>query len=259
MSGARKFAFLGAWGAALTVVILAMSVYMRLGTRIDGDIAVSVLPEAWEQAARWVHRISAMAVGILAALVLVLAAGDRPVPRARRLAIACIVALTLVLSIVGRYTPGYFFDGVTVANVVGGMGLAAAFWWLRADPQARADPVAVAALLAVLAQAGLGAATDAAAMRGEQGLGPLHLWFAVFFIVLILVAAWRQRARARLANAVAAVAGTQFVLGFFLIGVRPMALAWVHSMVACVLALLLVSLAVGTKALGPQMNTDEHG
>jgi heme A synthase len=259
MSAARRFAAIGAWGAALTLVILAMSVYLRLGTRIEADLAASVLPEAWEQGARLAHRIAAMGVGALAALVLVLAARERPLPRPRLHAIAGIVALTLVLAVIGRYTPGYRFDAVTIANLVGGMGLAAAFWWLRAAPQSRADPVGVAALLAVLAQAGLGAATDAAAMRGEQAFGALHLWFAMVFIGLVLAAAWRQRARARLANAVAVVAGIQFVLGFFLIGVRPMVLAWVHSMVACLLALLLVSLAVGTKASGPQMNTDEHG
>ena len=250
MSAARKFAVLGAWGAALTLVIIAMSVYLRLGSRMDGDIAVSVLPEAWEQGARVAHRLAAMAVAALAALGLVLAARERPVPPARLRAIAGVVALTLMLAVIGRYTPGYVFDGVTIANMVGGMALAAAFWWLRADPRAQVDPVALAAVLGVLALAGLGAATDAAAMRGERAFGPLHLWAAMFFIVLALAAAWRQRSRPRIASAVAAVAGTQFVLGFFLVGARPLVLAWVHSMVACLLVLLLVSLAVGAKANG---------
>ena len=236
----------GAWGAALTVVILAMSVLLRLGTRLEAGEAVSMLPAAMEQAARIAHRLAAMGVGLLAALALVQMWIERPVAPARRYAVVAIVGLTLVLASIGRHTPGYRIDAVTIANVTGGIALAAAFALLRATSgaQTRIDGVAAGALALLLALAGLGAATDAAALRGEQAFGPMHLWVAAFFIALALAAAWHQRRRARLAGAVAALAGIQFVLGFFLVGQRPIALAWAHAMIACALALLLVSLAV---------------
>jgi hypothetical protein len=187
-----------------------------------------------------------MGVGLLAALALVQVWNERPVPRARRYAVVAILGLTLLLASIGRHTPGYRIDAVTIANVTGGIGLAAAFALLRAasGAQTKIDGVSAGALVLLLVLAGLGAATDAAALRGEHAFGPVHLWVAACFIALALTAAWHQRRRARVAGAVAALAGIQFVLGFFLVGQRPIALAWTHAMVACVLALLLASLAV---------------
>ena len=183
---------IGAWGAALTVVILAMSVLLRLGTRIEAGEAVSMLPGAMEQAARIAHRLAAMGVGVLAALALVLAWKEHPVPRARRYAVVAIVGLTLLLASIGRYTPGYRIDAVTIANVAGGVALAAAFALLRAagGPETRIDGVAAGALGLLLVLAGLGAATDAAALRGEHAFGPVHFWVAALFIGLALAAAW---------------------------------------------------------------------
>jgi hypothetical protein len=241
-----SFRSVGAWGAALTVVILAMSVLLRLGTRLEAGEAVSMLPAAMEQAARIAHRLAAMGVGLLAVGALVQLATQRPVAPGRRNAVAVIVALTLLLASIGRHTPGYRIDAVTVANVTGGIALAAAFAALRAVSglTVSVDRVAAAALALLLVLAGLGAAADAAALRGEQAFGPAHLWVATLFIVSALVAAWHQRERVRVATAVAALAGVQFVLGFFLVDQRPLALAWTHAMVACALALLLVSLAL---------------
>ena len=208
---------IGAWGAALTVVILAMSVLLRPGTRIEAGEAVSMLPGAMEQAARIAHRLAAMGVGVLAALALVLAWKEHPVPRARRYAVVAIVGLTLLLASIGRYTPGYRIDAVTIANVAGGVALAAAFALLRAagGPETRIDGVAAGALGLLLVLAGLGAATDAAALRGEHAFGPVHFWVAALFIGLALAAAWHQRQRVRVASVVAALAGIQFVLGSF--------------------------------------------
>jgi heme A synthase len=247
MKAARLLSSAALWGALLTAVILAMSVLLRLGTQLEAGEAVSTLPAAVEQWARLAHRVAAMAVGILAALALVAVVRDRPLARERIAAVACVVLLTLLLAVIGRYTPGYRLDLVTMLNVVGGTALAAAFWWLRAPREERgAEPVAFVALALLLVLAALGAAADAAAMRGQRILGPLHLWVAGIFVVLALVAAWRQRHRRALAAAVATLTVVQFVLGFALVAApvaRPIAPAWIHAMIALTLALLLVSLA----------------
>lgn len=256
MNRERMVATAGLWGAILTAVILAMSFLLRLGTRIDADVAFSVLPPDMEQWARLAHRVAAMAVAILAALALVAVATERPVRRARLAPVICVVALTLLLSAIGRYTPGYRFDLVTVLNVVGGIGLAAAFWWLRVSTGSSRPPdiVASAALGLLLVLATLGACADAYAMRGERAFVPPHLVFAPIFVVTAFFAAWRQRHRLVLAGAVVVLILTQVVLGFVLVAgpdVRAMVPAWSHGMIAMAVAFLLVSLAVGRPARAP--------
>lgn len=250
MNRERMLATAGLWGAILTAVILAMSFLLRLGTRIEADVAFSVLPPDMEQWARLAHRIAAMAVGILAALALVAAATERPVRRARVAPVACVVALTLLLSAIGRYTPGYRFDLVTVLNVAGGIGLAAAFWWLRLSTGSsrRPDIVASAALGLLLVLATLGACADAYAMRGERAFVPPHLMFAPVFVITAFYAAWRQRHRPILAGAVVVLILMQVALGFVLVAgsdLRAMMPASIHGMIAMAVAFLLVSLAVG--------------
>ena len=249
MNAPRILSVSGAWGAALTILILAMSVLLRLGTELQGGEAVSTLPSGVELGARIAHRIAAMGVGVLAAFALVATWRGEAPPRPSARAVAAVIALTALLSVVGRYSPGYRVDLVTVLNVAGGVALAAAFWTLRPKGErARADPVALAALVLVVALAALGAATDAHAMRGARAFGPLHLWAEGLFAGLALSAAWRHRRRRAVAAATAVLTLGQLALGFALIAsreMRPLVLGWTHAMVACALALLLVSLAFG--------------
>lgn len=253
MSRERLLATAGLWGALLTAVILAMSFLLRLGTRIEADVAFSVLPADVEQWARLAHRVAAMAVGILAALALAAVATERPVRRARVAPVACVLVLTLLLSVIGRYTPGYRFELVTVLNVAGGIGLAAAFWWLRlATGATRApDVVATAALGLLLVMATLGAGVDTFAMRGLRSFIPLHLVFAPVFLVAALFTAWRHRRRPVAAIAMVLLIMLQVVLGFVLVAgpdTRSIVPAWTHGMIAMAIAFMLVSLAVGPTA-----------
>ena len=248
MNAPRVFGVTGVWGAAFTVVILAMSVLLRLGTQLQGGEALSTLPAGLEQWARVAHRVAAMGVGMLAALAFVAAwRGESSAPRPT-LTLAAVVGLTLLLAVIGRHTPGYRVDAVTVLNVAGGVALAAAFWALRPRAEAVRDVVALGALGLLLLLAALGAAADAAAMRGARAFGPLHLWLAAVFACLALFASWRRRERRALAAATALLTLAQFGLGLALIASReprPLGLGWAHAMTACVLALLLVSLGFG--------------
>ena len=248
MKAQRTLALAGLWGALLTIVILAMTVLLRLGTHVEAGEAVSTLPQGVEPWARLAHRVAAMAVGILAALALIAAWRGRPIAPARARAVAAVVALTLGLAVIGRFSAGYRFDLVTVGNVAGGIALVAAFWWVRtaAPPGARGDGIAAAALALLIVLAGFGAAAVAAAMRGEHAFGPLHLWLAGIFLGLTLATAWRGRARRAAAVALGTLSLVQFGLGFALLAPglpRPMVFAWVHAMIACVLALLLAGFA----------------
>ena len=243
MNPPRVLAAAGLWGAILTVTILAMSVLLRLGTEMKTGVAVSTLPADVEQWARIAHRIAAAGVGFAAALAFV--AAWRGGSRHARVAVGWVIALTLLLSVVGRYSPGYRFDLVTVVNVAGGVALAAAFWALRPHGDTR-DGVALAALGVLVVLTAAGAAADASAMRGGRDFGPLHLWIAALFAALTLTAAWRQRARRFIAGATAALVLGQVCLGIAVLaspGGRALGLGWAHAMVACALAIVLVSLA----------------
>lgn len=249
MNAPRWLAGVGWTGAALTVVVLAATVLMRLGTRLGADgAAVSMLPPDLEFWARVAHRAAAGIVGVLAAFALVVVARGGTALAPWRAPVAWVVGLTVLLALVGRYTPGYRHDIVTVVNVAGGVALAAAFLHLAAasHPRPAGAPLAIAALLVLLTLAATGAASDAAAMRGVRSFGPLHLGLGALFSAFALAAAWRGRHRPALAAGVAVLSLAQAGLGLYLIRVtlqRPIEAVWVHSMAAVVLALLLVRLA----------------
>ena len=248
-----RLALAGAWGAGLTVAIIAASALLRLTAVPQGGEMVASLAPAVEQSARIAHRFAAMGVGLLAALALVMAARVRPVPTERAVAAIAIVVLTLLLAMIGRYTPGYRHAWVTVANVAAGTGLACAFWWLREQGVRSARPapgiartLAALALGLLFAQSALGAAASAYAMHGERAYGPLHLWVATLFVATAAAAAWHGRRRTGAAVAVISLAMFQFTMGLALVAAgaaRPLALTLSHALVACALGLLLASLA----------------
>lgn len=247
----RLLAAAGTWGALLTVAIVALSALLRLTTRIDAGEAVSILPEAVQDAARLAHRLSAMGVSLLVALALVVTVSVRPMPRQRGVAVAAVVALTLLLAVLGRYTTGYRLAAVTILNVTAGTALACMFWWLR--EQAAAGPARAArsmlpwlALGVVLAQSAVGSAMAAASMWGERAFGPLHLGLAGAFTGLLAMALWRQRSRRSAAVSIALLTVLQLALGVALLaarGDRTWMLAAGHAMIACALAVCLVGFA----------------
>lgn len=240
---------IGAWGAPLTVVIIAASALLRLATRFEEAEAVSTLAPAVEQGARIAHRIAAAAVGLLAALALLAAYRARPLPRATFAAVATVVGATLLLAVVGRYSAGYGVAAITMLNVAGGTVLACAFWWLRegdgAPAGTRPAPLPLGALAGVIALSFVGAAMSFAALHGERAFGAAHLWLATLLCALVFAAALFHRRCVLPAAATAVLVVWQYALGFAVLAYgRPLALAMLHALVSVLLALSLVSLAL---------------
>lgn len=241
-------------GAALTVVVVAASALLRLGTTLDagGNVAAE-LPAMLRVPVRLAHRIAASGVAIVAVAAVIVALAGR-VARARAAPLAAVVALTALLAIVGPLTPGHRFAAVTVANALGGVALACAFLWLRGSPGARATSLAALAALAVLfAHAGLGTAASAASMHGEHALDAWHV-AAGPAIAAIVVAAATQGRHAAPARALrwtlVGFAVAQMALGMALLAApaaRP--LAWAHALGACAVALALAALAKGVRRI----------
>jgi hypothetical protein len=239
----RRLAQSALWGAVFAVVVVAASALLRLGTRLDaGGNAVSMLPAALDSFARLAHRISASLTGLAAIGAVVLALRSRPVPCPRRAPLVAIVVATAVLAAIGRYTPGYRFLGVTVANATLGVALAAAFAWLRAQAaDGRAGHARLAPFLvlgAVVVEIGLGTAASAEAMHGRLAFEPLHVALGP---VVAGLAAWLA---VRYRGWIAAIAGAQLALGIALAAMgaaRGVPGEWLHAMLACALAIALAS------------------
>lgn len=234
-------------------MVVAVSVLLRLGTGVDAaGYAASIIPAGVETAARLAHRVAATGVAVLA-LLAVVAVRSRKVPAAQVAAVAAIAVLTASLAAIGPFTTGYRLAWVTVANVVCGITLACAFWWLRVvslspgTASARAAIIPGLALAAVLAHAGLGAAASDLAMHGGRGLDPLHVSLGIAVLGIAVASSVRRDATGAVAIglAVLILSLLQLVLGLFLAAgeARALAMQWMHAMLACALALALTTRA----------------
>jgi len=155
----------------------------QAGARSDGQPAVrsdappaappAAQPRAVEpgvRTARALHRVSAMLVGIF---VLLLAVFGWSSMRSR-VALAIALADTVFLAWLGRFTP-HPVPLVTLANLVGGIALAAAFAWIAASLRTPARAGAPAPVPSPGADLRIGAATIAPAFAA---------------LALLAVAAW---------------------------------------------------------------------
>ena len=244
----RLLAGIARWGAGLAFVVVAASALLRLGTSIDaGGNATSTLAPALESFARIAHRIAASAVGLLAVAAVSVALRERPVPCARRAPLVAIVAFTIVLAAIGRYTPGYRFLGVTVANAVLGVGLACAFLLVRGKMEKPFPVAGIVVLAAILSEIGLGTAASAAAMHGRLAFEPLHVALGPVVAALVAWIALRER------GWIAALAVAQLALGMLLAAMgssRGLPGEWMHAMLACALALAVAARLRGRIAAG---------
>jgi heme A synthase len=261
----RVLARCGEIGAVLVAVVLSASVALRLTAVAGADGAmVPSLPEGIEAGVRLAHRIAAMGVSVLALLVAWVAFARRAIDTRGLVAAAAIVLLTVLLALLGRWTTGYRHPEVTVGNVAGGVALVGAFWALR---EAVRGPLPIAGLpaaamarlaaLAVIAQAGLGAATSA--LRGSiELLGPAHVATALLVAAQVAIAAWPQRRAGNAAQPAQLLLGLtalQLALGALsLAPERATLLVWLHTMVAAAMVSACLALANRLERNGVRSN-----
>jgi hypothetical protein len=169
-------------------------------------------------------------------------------------------AVTAFLSVIGPLTPGYRYSLVTVGNVLGGIVLAMAFWWLREAATGRLPmvparaPLPRASIVISLLHVAFGAAASAHEMRGERGFAFLHLGSALLFTMVIGATLLHHRhdeaSRGwRLIAVVLLVA--QILAGAIMlpIDMRPPWIAFAHAMLTPVFAMALVSIALQAPAV----------
>ncbi|MGE5097310.1 MAG: hypothetical protein ACM3SO_19395 [Betaproteobacteria bacterium] len=252
---ANGLARLGAIGVATTLVVLAVSVWLRVNTSLDAaGNAVSSLGTAGEQALRGLHRVAASATGLVAIVAAVLVARYRPRPRGQLAALALVISMTLALAAAGRFTAGYRLPGITIVNVAAGIALAAGFLWLRLSAPGCVPGVrprvgfAGVALCVAFVHSALGAAASAHTMhRASISLEPWHVGLGFAVTAVCVVAAARDGgARGwRLALALAALAqlGTGMWLSASGETFAP-ATAWFHAALAAAVVLMLLRIAV---------------
>jgi len=133
----RLIARIALAGVLLVLLVTTSSAYMRLTAAGLGcgdwpacygqDAARSAAPVP---VARLLHRLSASAAGA-AVLAIALVAFVNRRRLARELGVAAVLlALTLGLALLGRATPTAQSPAIAVANLLGGMLMAALLWWL---------------------------------------------------------------------------------------------------------------------------------
>lgn len=120
--------------------------------------------------ARSFHRIAATVLGLLVLAIAVMALRRGAYTGTGRTAPLLVLGLTIFLSVLGYLTPSPLVPMVTVANILGGMGMLALLWWMsqRSLPFTTATlageqalrPWARLALLVLTAQLALGAWTS---------------------------------------------------------------------------------------------------
>lgn len=284
---------------ALTVAITASSAFIRHsqaglgcppGERCESVGEALAVPSVGTgvqaaapgvQMARILHRVSAMVVGVLVVVIVVV--GWSSMSGGARTAAAFALADTIFLAWLGRFTP-HPFPLVTIANLLGGIALAAAFAWIAASLRIPAQSIARSATmpafvaLALLAAAGwigtmigahdaIGVCETARCMgsirldtgaldplrtpqvldaAGARGLHWLHRAVALAFAIAAFIAVARARRGGVgfMAAVLLLLLVVQIASGIgTTLGVRALAAATAHNALAALLAVALAAIA----------------
>jgi cytochrome c oxidase assembly protein subunit 15 len=175
----RVLAAAALWCAALTLVVVASSAWLRLVQAGPGCVpwpacygsiseATRDAGGAMGEAVRLTHRVAAMGVSVVTLLIVAIAWKRRPVRTAWRAAAVAILVLVAALAVLGRVTPGARHVAIALGNLAGGFTLLALSWALAVSARQRFLPEAAppAPFASVTATVSL-AATAAAAASGS--------------------------------------------------------------------------------------------
>lgn len=258
----------------VVLVIVASSAYLRQASvrlncpdwpacaqRAAGEDPPRAQPDA-VRAARLVHRLSASIAGALVLLIAYLSSVQQPRVRSDIALSAALVALTVFLALLGRWSRTSQAPLVTLGNLLGGMTLLALLHWMRlrtlraqspADGAGRLAPVAGAALVLALAGLSLGALVSAShavsALRAGSGelFASAHLASGLLVLLLTGTLALHRTARGSgrsIGVAAFTLAIAQAMTGWISTSFDyPLAAALTHNLLAALLLIALVTAA----------------
>ncbi|MBL8518790.1 MAG: hypothetical protein JNM76_17630 [Betaproteobacteria bacterium] len=250
----RSVAIIGATGVLCALVVLATSATLRLATSMESGSAVTQLAVAVENPVRLLHRVAAMAISGLSLWAFVVALRGRKHTRASKTRFqmaGTLLLLTIFLSILGPFTPGYRIDAITVGNVTGGVALVLVFqaWWMSGQagsgPTAMRPTSAKLAMCVFAAQISLGALVSAQAMTQRFGWLLPHIGGAIVLIGCTVF--WHMT------SSESGLARRRLILGLVLMHVqaaggialallaeRPLGLAVAHAMLSPLIGMVLL-------------------
>jgi cytochrome c oxidase assembly protein subunit 15 len=258
----------------LVLVIVASSAYLRqTSVRLDcpdwpactqhatAEDSARAQP-ATVRAARLVHRLSAAVAGALVLLIAYLSSVQQPRVRSDIVLSAALVALTVFLAVLGRWSRTSQAPLVTLGNLLGGMTLLVLLHWMRlrtspaqasADGSGRLAPVAGAALALALAGVALGALVSGShavpALRAGSGelLASAHLASGLLVLLLTGPLALHPGARGSsrgVGGAAFTLAIAQAITGWLSSSFNyPLTAALAHNLLAALLLVALVTAA----------------
>ena len=258
----------------VVLVIVASSAYLRQASvrlncpdwpactqRAAGEDSARAQPAA-VGAARLVHRLSASIAGALVLLIAYLSSVQQPRVRSDIALSAALVALTIFLAVLGRWSRTSQAPLVTLGNLLGGMTLLALLHWMRLrtspahaapDGAGRLGPLVGAALALALVAVSLGAlisgsqAVSAARAASGGMLASAHLLSGLLVLVLTGIVALHPAAPGSGRNvgiAACVLAIAQAMTGW--ISTRfdyPLAAVLAHNLLAALLLIALVTAA----------------
>ncbi len=229
--------------------------------RAAGEDSARAQPAA-VTAARLVHRLSASIAGALVLMIAYLSSVQQPRVRPDIALSAALVALTVFLAVLGRWSRTSQAPLVTLGNLLGGMTLLALLHWMRlrssraqasADGAGRLAPVAGAALALALAGVSLGALVSGShavsAVRAASGelLASAHLLSGLLVLLLTATLVLHPAARGSgrgVGVAAFTLAIAQAMTGWVSTGFDyPLAAALAHNLLAALLLITLVTAA----------------
>ena len=171
----RLLRLLATTGAALVLVVIVSSAYLRLTQAglscadwpaCYGSVAHAATTTTAQRGARLAHRFAASAVGIVLIALLAISLAQRPRLRPQALLAGCALGVAVILAAIGavtsesaRATP---LPAVTLANLLGGFALLALLAWLRQTVAAETSRAPLSAAATVMPAASSGLRTAAA-------------------------------------------------------------------------------------------------
>jgi cytochrome c oxidase assembly protein subunit 15 len=267
-------------GVTMMLLLAVVSAYLRLS---GSGIGCTPWPACYQEqslapshdhhpVARFAHRLLASGLGILVIMIVSASVSMRPRRGVVLWTSLALLLLTALLAVLGRVTPTAAGPGIALANLLGGVAMAALLWWLaihakgesgRRRELLRWPAAGVVGLL--LLQVSLGATistTRAAAACAslpvcESSVSDasvaLHIAHRVTAVVLLIAAGalagallLRNDLRSPLGWTLAVLVAAQIALGVAMVVLKfPLWLALAHHAGAILLLLVAVSVLTG--------------